>query len=206
MRTACMPLHVPRSASCTPAPPRARRKHPSSCGAPPASLHRSNHAPLLPPTRPPTHPPACPPARLPTRLPAGKFIFLYKRAAHRVVLSLTGDLIVRPSCIELSAREHFNTSLQQHLLGCYGRRWVRVRVGSCFVWGWGRVGGSQHILHLNTHRSSAPTQPNPMQCNTSVQLWGAHQGPVPAGEGAQWGAARLPGPAAVRVSACVAGQ
>ena len=80
---------------------------------------------------PPRHPPHTPapphprPARLP--LPAGKFLFLYKRAAHRVVLSPTGDLIVRPSLIERSAKESFHTSLQQHLLGEYGRRWGRKR-------------------------------------------------------------------------------
>jgi hypothetical protein len=61
---------------------------------------------------------------VPLCCPAGKFLFLYKRAAHRVVLSLSGDLIVRPSRMELSARERFNTSLQQHMLGCYGRRWA----------------------------------------------------------------------------------
>ncbi|PSC75484.1 alpha beta-hydrolase [Micractinium conductrix] len=51
----------------------------------------------------------------------GKFLVLYKRAAHRVVLSPSGDLLVRPSLIERSAREPFQTSLQQHVLGAYGR-------------------------------------------------------------------------------------
>ncbi|EFN56581.1 hypothetical protein CHLNCDRAFT_144281 [Chlorella variabilis] len=56
----------------------------------------------------------------------GKFLFLYKRAAHRVVLSPTGDLIVRPSLIERSAKESFHTSLQQHLLGEYGRSFAAL--------------------------------------------------------------------------------
>jgi hypothetical protein len=55
---------------------------------------------------------------------------LYKRAAHRVVVSPTGDLIVRPSMIERSARESFGTSLQEHLLFEYGRRWDRPLNGA----------------------------------------------------------------------------
>lgn len=35
--------------------------------------------------------------------PAGKFLLLYKRAAHRVVLSSSGDLICRPSYLERTA-------------------------------------------------------------------------------------------------------
>lgn len=41
---------------------------------------------------------------LPCTRPAGKFLLLYKRAAHRVVLSSSGDLIVRPSYLERTVR------------------------------------------------------------------------------------------------------
>jgi hypothetical protein len=51
---------------------------------------------------------------------------LYKHAAHRIVLSPTGDLIVRPSLIEQSARESFGTSLQEHLLTAYGRSFAAI--------------------------------------------------------------------------------
>ena len=51
---------------------------------------------------------------------------LYKRGPHRVVLSPTGDLIVRPSRLEVHARESWHTSLQQHLLSCYGRSFAAL--------------------------------------------------------------------------------
>ncbi|KAL4444077.1 hypothetical protein ABPG75_011814 [Micractinium tetrahymenae] len=56
----------------------------------------------------------------------GKFLVLYKRSAHRVVLSPTGDLIIRPSLLERTARESFATSFQQHLLSAYARSFAAL--------------------------------------------------------------------------------
>ncbi|KAL4429984.1 hypothetical protein ABPG77_004354 [Micractinium sp. CCAP 211/92] len=56
----------------------------------------------------------------------GKFLVLYKRSAHRVVLSPTGDLIIRPTLIERAARESFTTSFQQHLLSAYARSFAAI--------------------------------------------------------------------------------
>ena len=50
----------------------------------------------------------------------GKFLRLYKRAAHRVVVSPGGDLIVRPSLAETTViRGH--SSVEAHLLSTYAR-------------------------------------------------------------------------------------
>lgn len=56
------------------------------------------------------------------RPPAGKFVTLYKRAAHRIVLAASGDLIVRPSRLERTVHETFGTSMAQHFMTAYGRR------------------------------------------------------------------------------------
>lgn len=47
---------------------------------------------------------------------------LYKRAAHRIVLAASGDLIVRPSRLERTVHETFGTSMAQHFMTAYGRR------------------------------------------------------------------------------------
>ena len=52
---------------------------------------------------------------------SGKFIFMYKRAAHTVIVSKRGELIVRPTYAEMSARRSFTPSLKEHLLSSYAR-------------------------------------------------------------------------------------
>ena len=36
---------------------------------------------------------------------SGKFVIMYKRPGHRVIINATGDLIVRPSYVESSVRQ-----------------------------------------------------------------------------------------------------
>ena len=36
---------------------------------------------------------------------SGKFVILYKRPGHRVLINAAGDLIVRPSYVESSVRQ-----------------------------------------------------------------------------------------------------
>jgi hypothetical protein len=50
---------------------------------------------------------------------AGKFFVLYKRAAHTVIISAAGELVVRPSYAEQSVRRGFSPRLAEHLLSRY---------------------------------------------------------------------------------------
>ena len=51
----------------------------------------------------------------------GKFIFLYKRAAHTVIVSRSGELLVRPTPAEKAVRRGFTPTLPEHLLSRYAR-------------------------------------------------------------------------------------
>jgi hypothetical protein len=50
---------------------------------------------------------------------AGKFLVLYKRAAHTVVISHAGELVVRPSYAETAVRRGVAPRLAEHLLTKY---------------------------------------------------------------------------------------
>ncbi len=50
---------------------------------------------------------------------AGKFFVLYKRAAHTVIISPAGELVVRPTYAETSVRRGISPRLSEHLLTKY---------------------------------------------------------------------------------------
>jgi Lipase (class 3) len=52
---------------------------------------------------------------------AGKFFVLYKRAAHTVLISPAGELVVRPIYAEQSVRRGISPRLAEHLLGKYAQ-------------------------------------------------------------------------------------
>lgn len=57
----------------------------------------------------------------------GKFLLMYKRGGHRVLINELGDLIVRPGPLEASMRLLPCTgSVQQHLLTSYLRSLLTV--------------------------------------------------------------------------------
>ncbi|KAK9814642.1 hypothetical protein WJX72_009144 [[Myrmecia] bisecta] len=56
----------------------------------------------------------------------GKVFIMYKRPGQRVLISRLGDLIVRPSWIEVSIRQRGNGSVAQHLLASYQAALVAV--------------------------------------------------------------------------------
>ena len=60
---------------------------------------------------------------------SAKFILLYKRSEHRVLINRLGDLLVRPRAIEASLRlTPFGGSVQQHLLTSYAQSIVSILV------------------------------------------------------------------------------
>ncbi|EIE21257.1 alpha/beta-hydrolase [Coccomyxa subellipsoidea C-169] len=56
---------------------------------------------------------------------APKFLILYKRAGHRVVINKMGDMIVRPSFIEITMRNG-SSSVAHHMLGSYQRSLLAI--------------------------------------------------------------------------------
>ncbi|KAK9902044.1 hypothetical protein WJX75_002353 [Coccomyxa subellipsoidea] len=56
---------------------------------------------------------------------APKFLVLYKRAGHRTVINRMGDMIVRPSFIEITMRNG-NSSVAHHMLGSYQRSLLAI--------------------------------------------------------------------------------
>lgn len=60
---------------------------------------------------------------------SGKFVFLYKRAAHRVIVSPTGDIIVRPSYAEHRIYSGLRHSIKDHLLTMYSKSLLSILKG-----------------------------------------------------------------------------
>ncbi|GAB4817725.1 hypothetical protein N2152v2_004771 [Parachlorella kessleri] len=58
----------------------------------------------------------------------GKFLILYKRAGHRVLINRRGDMVVRPSFVEASIRQGVpgGGSVRDHLLTSYQKAMVAV--------------------------------------------------------------------------------
>lgn len=81
---------------------------------------------------------------------------LYKRAAHRVVLAESGDIIVRPSRLERTVHEGFGSSMNQHFMTAYGRR--RGTCGRAAVLVGGRARGAGEG---SPRRRPALAQPTP---------------------------------------------
>ena len=92
----------------------------------------------------------------------GKFVALYKRPGHRVLLTTAGDLIVRPAAAELSLRQGTSrASLTDHLLSSYQQSFIAVVEGQD-----GRKeieGGREGVLHLRELLMVSPHQPLPPQ-------------------------------------------
>ena len=83
---------------------------------------------------------------------SGKFIWLYKRAAHAVVVTLNGDLIVRPSHVEASIMRVPGGSIARHLLTRYARTFAGIVRGQ--FRGKGRAGdraAMQRLLEGQAH-------------------------------------------------------
>ncbi|KAK9807450.1 hypothetical protein WJX73_008432 [Symbiochloris irregularis] len=61
---------------------------------------------------------------------SGKFMFVFKRGGHRVIINAQGDMIVRPLSIEASLRQvPGGMSVSQHLLAAYTTSLMAVMVG-----------------------------------------------------------------------------
>ncbi|GAB4815923.1 hypothetical protein N2152v2_002969 [Parachlorella kessleri] len=77
----------------------------------------------------------------------GKFLVLYKRAAHRVILTAQADLVVRPSYIEASVRRGPGFSIHQHLLTTYARTMASI-ISAQLGQHKGRGGGREAVQQL----------------------------------------------------------
>ncbi|KAK9817879.1 hypothetical protein WJX72_003574 [[Myrmecia] bisecta] len=77
----------------------------------------------------------------------GKFLVLYKRPGHRVIINQRGDLIVRPTLVEHSVRRvPGGSSVNQHLLRAYRKSLLAV-INAQFTQKGGRS-GQQGVLKL----------------------------------------------------------
>ncbi|KAK9817768.1 hypothetical protein WJX72_001918 [[Myrmecia] bisecta] len=77
----------------------------------------------------------------------GKFLVLYKRPGHRVIINIRGDLIVRPTLVEHSVRRvPGGSSVNQHLLRAY-RKSLQAVINAQFTQK-GGVDGKQGVLRL----------------------------------------------------------
>ena len=60
----------------------------------------------------------------------GKLWFLYKRPGQRVIINALGDLIVRPSYIEVTMQQTpFASRLQHHFLAAYKNSLLSILAG-----------------------------------------------------------------------------
>ena len=56
-----------------------------------------------------------------------KFLVLYKRPGHRVIVNSQGDLLVRPSFIEMSlSRQTGAVNILHHFLGSYEKAFLAI--------------------------------------------------------------------------------
>ncbi|KAK9818417.1 hypothetical protein WJX72_012370 [[Myrmecia] bisecta] len=77
----------------------------------------------------------------------GKFLVLYKRPGHRVIINQRGDLIVRPTLVEHSVRRvPGGSSINQHLLSSYRKSLLTV-INAQFTQKGGH-GGQRGVLKL----------------------------------------------------------
>ncbi|KAK9788602.1 hypothetical protein WJX73_002360 [Symbiochloris irregularis] len=68
----------------------------------------------------------------------GKFLFLFKRPGHRVVVSESGDMLVRPSPLELKVQLQRGSKVKHHLLRSY-----RAALVACLLAEFSHRGGGQ---------------------------------------------------------------
>ncbi len=67
---------------------------------------------------------------------AGKFGVLYKHCGNRVIINTAGDMIVRPSFLEMAVRGRYRASVAQHLLSSYHASFkavMKAQVGTAAV-------------------------------------------------------------------------
>ena len=86
---------------------------------------------------------------------SGKFIILYKRPGHRVLINASGDLIVRPSYVEASVRQRPGDALRDRCAH------DRPSLDSCAGAADFRMAAIPHTLMLTVRLTEPEIDPDP---------------------------------------------